>query len=64
MVAWPSVARRHCISIESAFPAPHRWNGRPASKVLPFFSKVNLRQRTIELERLGFSTALAMIDYP
>lgn len=39
------------------------WAGRQASDVLPFFSKLNLRQRSVELERLGFGVALAKINY-
>jgi uncharacterized protein (TIGR04141 family) len=54
----PSFSRKVVFAIIA------RWDGRPAANVLPFFSKVNLRQRAIELERLGFTTALGKIDYP
>jgi uncharacterized protein (TIGR04141 family) len=56
-------SRPAAFSHQVVFAVITRWGGRPATTVLPFFSKVNLRQRATELERLGFTTALAKIDY-
>jgi uncharacterized protein (TIGR04141 family) len=41
-----------------------RWNGRAPVDALPFFSKLNLRQRAEELNRLGLKTSIAMIKHP
>jgi uncharacterized protein (TIGR04141 family) len=37
------------------------WGDRPVTAVLPFFSKLNLRQRADELNRLGLKVAVARV---
>jgi uncharacterized protein (TIGR04141 family) len=47
---------------EVVFAIIARWRDRPASVVLPFFSKLNLRQRSDELNRLGLKVSLARVE--
>jgi len=52
---------RHTLEIVFAIIGP--WRNRTAGTTLPFFSKLNLRQRAIELDRLGFKVSLAKVNY-
>lgn len=63
-----------CRSVSADVPARYthevvfaiitRWRNRAPVDVLPFFSKLNLRQRAQELDRLGFKVSLAAVTHP
>jgi len=51
---------RHTHEVVFAIIAP--WRNRRPSTALPFFSKLNLRQRADELNRLGLRVSIAQIN--
>lgn len=58
----PDAAER--FAHEVVFAIITRWKGRKPVDVLPFFSKLNLRQRAETLTRLGFRVSIATVDHP
>jgi uncharacterized protein (TIGR04141 family) len=61
---------KELFSLSAATPSHHEivfviigdWKGQPSPLSLPFFSRVNLRQRTEDLKAMGFRVSCACIE--